>query len=236
VARFTPYSQKPEDVNDNHNVLVSQLNKAWANPVFTSMQVGNSSDYVSLDSEGVHLSGGATVWDDKEFPLGGQRINAPGGKITESTSNSIVYSTNCPLTDYVWMNIQQSHSKKLYTAVYPHIHWLQQTSNEPNWLLEYRWQYQGAALTNTWTRSTISSHVFPYVAGSTMNQVSNFNIITPTSNEGLSDILQIKLKRDSANASSNFATTDAYGKTAIAYSFDIHYERDSMGSRQAYVK
>jgi len=231
---FDQYTQNGVGTETAHNNLVGRLNKAWANPVFTSMQVGNSSDYVSLDSEGVHLNGDATVWDDKEFPLGGQRISAPASKVVESTNNLIAYTTNCPLTDYVWMNIQMSHSKKLFSPVYPHLHWNQDSTKRPNWLVQYRWLYGGITIPSTWSYSTISAPVFPLTAG--IAQITNFVPITPSSNEGLSAILQVKLKRDSSNTSAKFASTDPYGASAFAQSFDIHYERDSMGSRQEYVK
>jgi len=234
MTKFSAYSPTDMETNAQHNTLIQQLNKAWANPVFTSMQAGNSSDYVSLDSEGVHLNGNATVWDDRDYPLGGQRISAPASKVVESTNNLIAYTTNCPLTDYVWMNIQMSHSKKLFSPVYPHLHWSQDSTKRPNWLVEYRWIYGGITIPSTWSYSTISAPVYPLTAG--IAQITDFVPITPSSDEGLSAILQVKLKRDSSNTSAKFASTDPYGASAFAQSFDIHYERDSMGSRQAYVK
>lgn len=234
MARFTAYSQRTEDVQESHNTLVSQLNKAWANPVFSSAWIGGTSDYIALSSSGIRLNGGATVFEDRDYPLGGQRISAPGAKVVESTNNLIAYSTNCPLGDYVWMNIQMSHSKKLFSPIYPHVHWNQDSTKLPNWLLEYRWMYGGIAIPSTWSYSTMLASVYPLTAG--ISQITPFATITPSSNEGLSAILQVKLKRDSSNTSAKFASTDPYGASAFAASFDIHYERDSMGSDSEYSK
>lgn len=220
MPKFDQYSQDDIRTNDAHNNLVKRLNREWATPVF--------------DNLAPTLSGTATVWDDKEMPMTGQRISAPGSKVVESTNNLVAFTTNCPLTDYVGMNIQMSHSKKLDSIIYPHLHWNQDSTKLPNWIVEYRWVHGGLAIPTTWSYSTRRQQVYPLTAG--ISQITDFVALNPTTNEGLSSILQVKLKRDSANASAKFASTDPYGASAFAMSFDIHYERDSMGSDDEYVK
>jgi len=220
MARFPAYAQSTKSDHEQHNYLVRLLNNFYAAPDFS---VGAPT-----------LSGTATVWDDKEMPLTGARIDAPASKVVTSTNNLVAYTTNCALTDYVGMNIQMSHSKKLYSPVYPHLHWNQDSTKLVNWLVEYRWVHGGKTIPSTWSYSTISMNVYPLTAGTA--QITDFVALDPTTNEGLSSILQVKIKRDSSNASGKFASTDPYGASAFAMSFDVHYERDSMGSDQVYVK
>lgn len=178
--------------------------------------------------------GDATVWNDREFPMSGVRINAPGSKVNASEME-VLYSTNCPLTDYAAVNIQMSHGAKMGSAINPHLHWVQQTSNFPNWIISYRWQYQGQPYSTTWTFSTRNGNAFTY-SGSELNQITKFTDITPSSLQSLSDIVQFRVHRDSTNGSSMFASTDPYAQSARAVSFDVHYEIDTVGSRSEYSK
>jgi hypothetical protein len=53
---------------------------------------------------------------------------------------------------------------------------------------------------------------------------------------GLSDILQVRVIRDTDNASGLFAGNDPYTATVGAINFDVHYQVDTNGSRQEYAK
>lgn len=178
--------------------------------------------------------GDAMAWEDEKNELIGKRLDAGGSKVnTNDAEGTVAFSTNCPITDRVVMNIQMPHSKVPLSLISPHLHWFQASTKMPNWLIQYRWQYGGIAPTTTWTSLPYTSNAF---ANGVCNQITEFSDITPSTDEHISDICQIRLTRDSANTSLEFATTDPYGATANAVSFDVHIKKDTIGSNSEYGK
>ena len=146
------------------------------------------------------------------------------------------FGNNTILTDYVVMPVQINHDWLLGSDVAPHVHWEQTSSDVPNWLIQYRWQVQGDTKITAWTSAAWDSSAFTYSSG-TLNQITGFPDITPPVGYGeVSDILQIRLIRDTANASGLFVGADPVATAVQASSFDIHYEVDSYGSRLLYSK
>jgi hypothetical protein len=133
------------------------------------------------------------------------------------------------------MSFQLKHGMKTRATVFPHLHWWQDSTKMPNWAISYRWQYNGRLTNSAWTDVKWSSNAYTWTTGQ-LNQITAFPAITPTSDGGISDILQVKLIRDSANQTSKFASTDAYGAPVNATAFDLHWERDTLGSRTEYQK
>lgn len=204
------------------------------NNKFGDPQNGN---FTGFEDDGTMVfNGTATVYDDILNQLIGQRLESPSSRITQNTAEgSVVFATNTELTDYVVMNIQISHSWKMGTDLYPHLHWWQAQNNVPNWLLQYRWQRNGQAKTTAWTSVKMNTNAFTYSSG-TLCQISGFPAITPPSNYSISDILQCRVLRDNANTSGLFAGADPYTGSVSAVNFDSHYIRDMGGSRQEYSK
>lgn len=196
-----------------------------------------STNITKFGSDGfMRAYGDASGFDDLQNQLIGQKLEVPGSKITQnSAESSITFATGTPITDYVSMSVQMQHSAKTGAVIYPHIHWWQGSSNRPNWYVLYRWQYGSIAKTTTWTQTTRIGEAFTYAAG-TINQITNFTAITPTSDQKLSDIVQFRLTRDSNNTSASFASTDVYSGTVDAVSFDFHFEKDTLGSNSEYQK
>ena len=60
--------------------------------------------------------------------------------------------------------------------------------------------------------------------------------IAPPSGAGLSDIVQFRLLRDCANASTLFSGTDPLTGNAAAVMFDLHFQTNSLGSDSEYTK
>jgi hypothetical protein len=178
-----------------------------------------------------------TYFDDLQMQVLGQKLENPGSRLTMNTTEGcLTFAANTTLSDFVIMNIQMSHGWKIGTVVYPHLHWLEEDkTNIPNWLISYRWQINGAAKTSSWTYQAWTSLASAPAVG--LNQIAKFGDgISPPVGAGLSDILQIKLFRDTANASTKFKGADPLNDTASVWSFDIHYEKDQTGSDSEYVK
>lgn len=179
-----------------------------------------------------------TYFDDLQMQVLGQKLENPGSRLTmDTTEGCLKFAANTTLSDFVIMNIQMSHCWLIGSKYFPHLHWLEDDdTNIPNWLISYRWQINGAAKTSSWTYQAWTSLASAPAVG--LNQIAKFGDtgISPPVGAGLSDILQIKLFRDTANASTKFKGADPLNDTASVWSFDIHYEKDQTGSDSEYVK
>jgi hypothetical protein len=132
------------------------------------------------------------------------------------------------------MNIQLNHDRDLGTNIYPHLHWWQASATMPNWLVQYRWQIQGAAKTTAWTSIEWTANAFAYSTG-TLNQITTFETIAPPSGDGHSDILQFRILRDVGNDSGKFDGDDALNASVYATMFDVHKVVDKLGSASEFT-
>lgn len=194
-------------------------------------------DYAEFQSDGsLVLYGEATAFRDEFGPLIGARLESPASKIvTNAAEGSLTFKDSATLVDYVVTPVQINHDAVTGAVVRPHVHWWQASSNIPNWLLQYRWQVNGTAKTTAWTNVKYVSHAFTYTSG-TLNQITGFGALTPPVGAGVSTILQLRLLRDTANASTLFSGADPLTGDVEAVSFDVHIQVDMLGSRGEYSK
>lgn len=75
-----------------------------------------------------------------------------------------------------------------------------------------------------------------YVSRGALNQITDFNDITPPAGDGISNQLQVRIIRDTGNASGLFAGADGLAGDAYVTDFDTHKESDSLGSNSEYSK
>lgn len=196
---------------------------------------GSATDYTEIDNNGnMQFIGGATVFDDLLGDI--TQIKTLGtGVSSNNTENTLDYTAAAVTTDYAYINYQVSHQWKAGSGIYPHIHWEQNQNATPNWLIQYRWQANGQAKTTAWTNYKCTTNAYTYVSG-TLNQVSYGAVVTPPAGYSLSDIIQFRIIRDTANTSTLFAGADAYTGVASITGADIHLERDTVGSKTEYTK
>jgi hypothetical protein len=202
----------------------------------TSTKIGNATNNSEFEADGtMKFNGNATVFDDMLGDI--TRTKTVGTRVTlDDTENTLNFTSSAALTDYVFINFQMPHRWKVGTTLYPHIHWEQNANNVPNWLIQYRWQINGSAKTTAWTNYKCNtSNAFTYVSG-VLNQISYGGGLTPPVGAGLSDIIEIRLIRDTSNTSTVFTGSDPYSGTASVTTVDIHYQIDTLGSRTEYSK
>jgi len=181
--------------------------------------------------------GGATVWDDLRFSVTGAKIDNASTRYEHDVFNGgINFHADARYTNEpVSMVGQMPHGWKLGSTIYPHIHWLQPSADEPNWLLLYKVMTPGEAGAvevnyNNHTK-VIKDHVeFTYTAG-VLNQETFFPPITMVGC-GLSCVIHFVLFRDTANASGLFAGADPSALDEVVQEFDVHFEMNSVGSSQ----
>ena len=210
------------------------VNRIGNNQLTGINKFGSLTDYLQIDASGhLTLVGNATVFDDEKGDILSLRVEGPGvsANVTEST---VDFLRTANLSDYIYTNVQMSHRWKIGSVVYPHIHYFQTVAGIPNFLLQYRWQTNGGVKTTAWTNYKCNTAAFTYTAG-TIHQIAHDSGITPPVGSGLSDIIQFRIIRDVANSSGVFAGTDPDGSVVGIISFDVHTERDKLGSNSEYT-
>lgn len=201
---------------------------------FGDVEGGNYSEFEADGTLKFH--GNATVFRDEMHTLIHQSKNNNAARMVDNIAEgSLTYKSNATVVDYAIMSVQLNHDRKNGADVYPHLHWWQTTINMPNWLLEYRWQRNGQAKVTAWTELAHIENAFTWVSG-TLNQITRFTPITPPSGDGVSDVLQIRLSRDVAAASTIYTVAETSPVDQDALSLDVHIEIDTIGSRQEYIK
>jgi hypothetical protein len=209
------------------------------NAVTTSTaSIGDGTNQTLFETDGTMVAqGDATCYRDELNDLLKTGLNNPADRvILDLVEGTLNFKSNSALNDWALMNIQVNHDWKLGTAIEPHLHWFQNATQTPNWLIEHRWQKQLSAKTTAWTSVTWSTNAISWSTG-VINQITSFGSINaPVGYGQVSDIVQFKLYRDTGNASTLFGAPDAYSGSASTVSFDVHIQVDMMGSRGLYTK
>ena len=196
-------------------------------------QFGSDSDHVAISNEGnLTLVGKATVWDDLVVPgLSATKLGNNDPSLGLVAGGIYIYTFSSTVMNEVFFSIQLPHSWKESSSISPHIHWMPMTSPATTknvvWKFEYQWQNIGG----TYSGSTTTTLAVTAATGTTgfVHKIDDFTDITGTS-KTMSSILICRLYRDPTDAADNYA--DAAG----LLSFDIHIEKDTLGSNLEYKK
>ena len=169
-------------------------------------------------------------WEDQRYPANGARLDSSSGRLAfDFDECGIRFANNARFSDEpVCFIAQIAHSYKEGSVIYPHIHWIQESDNVPNVLMQYRWYNNGEA-PPAWKEVIGGDTIFPYVQDQL--QIQRLDI-DPTDAVGkrISSFVDVRLFRDSANTSGLFSGTDSYPDGWLLKEFDIHIEMDSNGS------
>jgi hypothetical protein len=201
-----------------------------------SGRFGSDVDYSEFEADGTLVfHGEATVWRDELQSLIIQpRMNPASRLALNLAEGALTYKSNALSTDYATMNTQLNHDWA-GTQIRPHLHWWQTTIDMPHWVIEYRWQVNGDAQETIWTPAKHESNAFLWTGG-TLNQITRFPDVSPPAGYSLSDIVQIRLIRDTTNAIGLFTGNDPVAVDVDAVNFDVHIEINTTGSREELVK
>jgi len=181
-----------------------------------------------------------TTWDEVSQSFVGQNIFAVQGRIDYNyTDLTLDYSTTARYpNEPVGVVIQIPHRRKNNSEIRPHVHWMQNSDNNPNILIAYRAYNNGEVAPVSWTLKALTNadNLFPFtVAG--QQQITEFNLPTAVGESlGLSGTFEVKIYRDSQDESELFGGADSYsGNWEVKY-YDMHFIVDSDGSRQEFEK
>jgi len=178
-----------------------------------------------------------TTWDDLRFPVFGRYIDIIAGHLDyDAVELGVAFddSSRYNDADQVAIIAQMTHRWKSGTALQPHVHWMQSAAAVPNMLLKYR-TYSNGDTPSAWTLAATTGQAFTYTAGSIL-QVSSWPEID-TTGLGISAFIDIKIYRDTANTSTEFAGADPLTGDWLMKDFDLHFEIDQpSGSSEQWLK
>lgn len=189
----------------------------------SSFQAGETNQ-VNIDQDGeLSLTGEATVWDDLVTPATSGKRGANDKPDFDYDQLAVCFPQNDPL-EYLHFNIQLTHDWKIGSTIYPHVHILQNQNQTPVFKMSYRWLETGGVVPD-WSVYTMDQLVKTYTSG-TMHQIVTNSVGISGAGKGLSSIIQLKL----------FRQDNVYLGDCLVISFDIHIEKDALGSFTEYTK
>jgi len=199
--------------------------------IINKMRFGNTSGYSQFENDGtIRFDGDATTWDDIVGRLVANKLESVAGKLQyDYDENAIIMQSGGSITnnsERLIFNFQYPHAAIVDGEMRLHVHWEQVSSNQIEFTTQYRVQSNGAAKVTSWTTApsnSVDNSKFNYVSG-TLNQITELATVDMT-DAGISATVQFR-----------FARTDSTSGDISAVFVDAHIERDTIGSRQEYVK
>lgn len=192
--------------------------------------IGVGTAYTQIETDGtLYFGGAATVFEDLQVVLNSATaVNAPS--ITSKYGSRLyTFSDEAVNEDQLPFTAQLTHSYKEGSNVTPHVHFTGEDTTACNfvWDIDYRWTNYNVGIGTSDANATVT------VANSGTADLHNMAAMPAISGSGktISSIITGTLYRNSTNADD---TCD--GKSAYLLQFDLHYEQDTIGSRQTIVK
>ena len=187
-------------------------------------------EFKEIDSGQETFTFDPAAWTDLRFSLDAARLDISSGRLDYDFANcGVIAQETARYPDEPMCIVAQfPHCKKLGTDINPHIHWIQNQDKVPNLLLEYRWINNGSVVA-AFQKAISNGLAFTYVSGSIL-QICSWPDISPPTGEKVSSMMDVRLFRDSANASGLFAGVDQYVGDVLLKEFDVHYEINRNGS------
>lgn len=136
--------------------------------------------------------------------------------------------------DEIYFEIQMPHAWKEGSNIYPHVHWAPVSATAGNvvWQLDYSWANNGETFgaPATMTSDATAAGGTAWVHKGNPLRDGSGNAFISGAGKKISSMLVCRIHRDAG------AGADTLAADAAFLEFDIHYEVDSFGSRQEYIK
>lgn len=209
---------------------------------------GDDTDYLQIYPDGtLRLYGAATTFDDFNVPVTAYReqlpaVNAPIlRKVCDNGAGSqgiYAYAFTASSPSYSMYDIQLPHQYKEGSDIYPHVHFLPKVTGSANqkilWRFEYVWQNFGDSITSILhSSSTVITGMAHIPTDDTLQALKHY--ITPLGTiSGAGKTISSELRFTFSRFANDSA--DDYGDEAYLWGLGIHYEKDSLGSKEEYTK
>ena len=167
-------------------------------------------------------------WTDKSFATTYTKLGANNKPDFDYTNLGLLFPQNDP-SEIIYIIDQMDHAKQLGTALRLHLHFIQSSANIPNFVCEYKYYNNGAAVPGSFTTIQTANGdgpLFTYPGSGSILQLIPFPEIPAPDPENISANLEMKIYRND-----NVVTGDVLVKYV-----DYHYLKDARGSRMEFVK
>lgn len=190
-------------------------------------------NYTAIEADGtLEFNGDATVWDDLKGPL--VKAKAPVAdfptyaQVADDGAGSVgTFGYYFADGEYLFVTHQIPHDWKEGSTIYPHIHFETTSDVDPadNFKFGYEYTWTNITADRAATTSGEDEDISTGVDSDTMHQIANI----PTAGiagtgKTISSIIVFRIYRAAA-------VGDNYADDVIITDFDIHYEKDTIGSR-----
>ncbi len=200
-----------------------------------SLIVGGGTDNIEFEADGMLvMNGAATVWDDIRVSALSTKLGAIKQPTFSQFADDGAGSTGVytymfadNAEEQVFFSVLIPHGYKLGSDLQPHVHWSPQTTDigQIDWFLEYTIANLDSTFGTT-TTITLSDN-----GDGTINKHQKAETDTiDGSNLTLASKLICRLYRDGGQGNDDFV-----GDAALL-EFDIHFEQDTIGSHEGYIK
>lgn len=224
-------SSRYSDVKGQHDLAVRAT--TWARILAPYLRLASRAqyglgNYLEVEDDGtLKMVGDATVWEDLRTPASALKV--PASNPAQSTlwkgSQVLAFEDQAVNYQHIYFIWQMPHSWKLGSLVYPHIHTAPEDATAGNvfWQFTYSVASKGQAFGTE--LSHYVTHAMPEVADE--HQYEELGPIDMSGHAGLSTVILCGLHRRSDDARDTFAGKDVY-----LLEVDLHFEMDTIGSRE----
>jgi len=189
------------------------------------IQIGGNTDYIEIEADGtLKLNGLATVFDDFIVPLTSSKLGVNNKPDFDETNLGYLFPQN-DTAEILYLIVQMPHKWKEGSDIFPHVHYRRTSAGKPTFKITYSWFNIGSEVSAPGTTLNLDTEIITYTSGN-IHQINRSASPISGSGKTISSILLIKLFRDD-----NTVTGDV-----LTYQFDIHYEIDSLGSKEEGIK
>jgi hypothetical protein len=174
----------------------------------------------------------SVVWDDSM--VAPTAFRSGGTALTFDQLTATIYTHRFDVGDQIHIAVQFPHTMKLNTAISPHIHITNRNAvGNTNYNVAFDFYYTWANIGSIFPAELSELNVkqsFQNTAALT-HKMLTFTSLNPTAVQGgISSILLAKITRVNADTQ-NYSNADIF-----TLGFDVHFQVDTMGSRQTGIK
>ena len=175
---------------------------------------------------------GEAVWDDSM--VAPTAFRAGSTSLTFDALTATIYTHRWDVGDEVHVAVQFPHSLSVNTPIVPHLHIINKnsigaTAFNVAFDFYYTWANIGSVFPSELSELNVKQSF--QSTGALTHKMLNFSALTPTAVQGgISSILLARIVRVAASV-------EAYNTAAIfTLGFDVHFQKDTLGSRQTSIK
>lgn len=215
------YDQAYEGFNSGIGITIKN------DPVDKRVLIGNGANVTKFENDGTMVfEGEAIVWDDMTMPINQGKVTGSVNVPSFETFKNGTYAYAFVASDQIFATQQMSHSYKLNSTIYQHVHLTPSSTNTGNVTIcvEYTKSDINGVFGNTVTSCGVAY----------MNGTNSKHILDMTGNignfSGLSGIINARIYRNATT------TGSAYADKVFILAYDLHYQKDTVGSRTESTK